>query len=277
MKISSIIKSDLAITKKEGEAVRDIIIQRLNQGKRITLHCGDLRCITTNFIYPIVMLIKIYSSDFFNKNVRFIGLGEFNSNMIKRCIDNIYNLKDDTMIRPDLNQLVMKVYAANKEKGFHLNEHTDKHYLCLVVSELIEAVEAHRKGKHARMKAFNMYYADDMDNSLFQDLFAGTIKDSIEDELADSVIRLLDLAGVRQYDLSVIPFRSTANISHNEFTENVYNIITELIAHDEAESIYCGISQIEYLCKSLDINLWEHVKWKLRYNQTRPYRHGKLY
>ena len=66
----------------------------------------------------------------------------------------------------------------------------------LVITELSEAVEADRKGKRANVGCFNVF-SDYNRPAGYAFSFESTIKDTIEDELADAVIRLLDLAGLR--------------------------------------------------------------------------------
>ena len=69
----------------------------------------------------------------------------------------------------------------------------------LVITELSEAVEADRKGLYARRKVFEDWIIL-MDDPKTKDeefiyAFKSNIKDTVEDELSDACIRLLDLAG----------------------------------------------------------------------------------
>jgi NTP pyrophosphatase (non-canonical NTP hydrolase) len=85
-----------------------------------------------------------------------------------------------------LNEFAQGVFEANKKKGFWDNERNVGELLMLVVSELGEAMEAHRKGKfsHPLFVGTNCTPAG----------FEANIKDTFEDEIADSIIRLLDLS-----------------------------------------------------------------------------------
>ena len=51
------------------------------------------------------------------------------------------------MSKIDLNDLRDKAYKNACEHGFHDQELSNEHCLCLIISELMEAVEADRKGK----------------------------------------------------------------------------------------------------------------------------------
>ncbi len=62
----------------------------------------------------------------------------------------------------------------------------------LVVSELSEALEAHRKDRFANWEQFRQ---DIMDGVEKDDAFRNNIKDTFEDEIADAMIRLFDLSG----------------------------------------------------------------------------------
>lgn len=96
-----------------------------------------------------------------------------------------------------LNQLAKKISEANKAKGFTTATDNIGQTLMLVVSEVAEALEADRKGKYANLKEFNHAITPVNFKSHFEEL----VKDSFEDEIADAIIRLLDLAGAKEIDI----------------------------------------------------------------------------
>jgi NTP pyrophosphatase (non-canonical NTP hydrolase) len=119
----------------------------------------------------------------------------------------------------NLNDLAVSIHAGNKARGFWDEERNVGEALMLVVTELSEALEAHRSGKSCSKGDRIAYFeSDDMVQA-----FKNNIKDTFEDELADAIIRILDL------------------------------------------------------CGGLDIDIEFHVRSKLMYNATRPYKHGKSY
>jgi len=92
-----------------------------------------------------------------------------------------------------LNYSAREIFKANKEKGFWDNERNTGEMLMLVVSELGEAMEALRKGKKADL--VNYLNVTRADADLFDVSFKQYMKDTFEDEIADSIIRLLDMCG----------------------------------------------------------------------------------
>ena len=111
----------------------------------------------------------------------------------------------------NLNELRDKTYKIACEHGFHDTELSNKHFLCLIISELMEAVEADRGGKRANVDWFEKKISTsricqglDLDipkERGYEVTYNETIKGSIEEELADAVIHLLDLAGLRGISL----------------------------------------------------------------------------
>ena len=91
----------------------------------------------------------------------------------------------------DLNKLRDQAYKSACEHGFHDETYSISHYLCLIISELMEAVEADRKRDHADMDA----YEKSEGRITFEENFVRHIKNTVEDELADACIRILDMFG----------------------------------------------------------------------------------
>ena len=130
-----------------------------------------------------------------------------------------------------------------------VGELSDAHMLCLVISELMEAVEADRKGKRANVDRYNKKIANSricqwLDPDIpkergYEVAYNETIKGSIEEELADAVIRLLDLAGLRSIDLNLAMKDLNNNIDDmseackdETFTESIYAISTLPVRYD---------------------------------------------
>lgn len=183
--------------------------------------------------------------------------------------------------RPNLNELAKEIHNDNKLKGFHDVDWSDEHCLMLAICELCEAIEADRKGKKEiskedidKMEYITTFHPNN--TKLFIYAYQNRIKGSIEEELADFVIRLLDLAGKKGYNELDEDFGEIL-IDDISFTENILIIVD--IIRDKRFDLYLNIetaiNNVEMLCKHINIDLWLHVSLKLKYNKTRPYKHGK--
>ena len=191
----------------------------------------------------------------------------------------------------NLNALKDKAYKWAVAHGFHDEEKPDAYWLGLVMSEMGEAINADQKGMHADAVLLN----DDLAKMPFKDSFEAHIKDSVEDEIADIVIRLLDFAGMKGYTLL---FDVTAQILFDSKDALIYfkvnglpgmlfflmDFLTNGFDCDEQELRICIYNIIyifddcfDKLTGGSDCDLWWFVKQKMRYNELRPKLNGKLY
>lgn len=172
-----------------------------------------------------------------------------------------------------MNELRNQAYLCAIKHGWHEQNLSNEHCLCLVISELMEAVEADRKGKHALKIQFEEYMgAMKRSDEEFFYAFKHTIKDSVEDELSDAFIRLLDLAGLKNIDLNDYDYidSDTDDYSEMSFTESMYHIIRYVMDYD----IPITLNEILAFCKDRDINILWYIEQKMRYNELRSYKHG---
>jgi NTP pyrophosphatase (non-canonical NTP hydrolase) len=111
-----------------------------------------------------------------------------------------------------LNNDAKRIHENAVIKGFWDKKRETGTLLMLCVSELSEAMEADRKDKHNMLKVFedDLKFAqlndenfdpNDTNYDWIVNRFETTIKDTFEDELADTIIRLLDLCGSRGIDI----------------------------------------------------------------------------
>lgn len=103
-------------------------------------------------------------------------------------------LEIDIVLPGDINIASRTIHAGNKDRGFWDSPREIGTLLMLVNSELAEALEADRKGRKANLSKF---YEDGQTKASFQE----NIKDTFEDEIADAMIRLLDLCGAMNIDI----------------------------------------------------------------------------
>ncbi|MCZ2726244.1 nucleoside triphosphate pyrophosphohydrolase family protein [Bacteroides caccae] len=192
----------------------------------------------------------------------------------------------------DLNSLRDRAYKTACEHGFHDKELSNKHLLMLVITELSEAVEADRSNNWNRRAKVDWFkkrietsrICKGLDPEIpkergYEVAYNETIKGSIEEELADAVIRLLDLAGLRNFDLNDRIIISYLVSKKRTFTENCYAIIKDLVnyRYTVEECVNFTIRQIFEVARFYDIDLKWHIEQKMKYNELREKMHGKKY
>lgn len=202
-----------------------------------------------------------------------------------------------------LLDLQPEIHQTNVEKGFWPENRNKGEAVMLMISELSEAVEAHRKSevfpKFSRLnveeftaeKITLLMNGSDCKEipQLFVDYFEMFVKDTVEDEFADTIIRILDYC----YGFK-IPLSSRDDVPGFVYMEakdnfayivlkrchNMCNALLseEIGARDKAVRGWNFVFlALVSMCEFLKIDILQHVQWKLRYNKTRPHQHGKAY
>ena len=115
-----------------------------------------------------------------------------------------------------MNELAKKIHENAVKHGFYDEKREIGTLLMLCVSELSEALEADRK-------LFYSVMVDTISEENFKESFEDCVKDTFEDEIADAIIRILDL------------------------------------------------------CAYMNIDIEEHIRLKMKYNEMRENKHGKRY
>lgn len=182
-----------------------------------------------------------------------------------------------------VQELIKRAYSIAATHGFHDVDRSNAHWLMLVVSEIGEMVEADRKSRRADMQGCKY------SSMVFVRTFETYVKDTLEDELADVVIRICDFLGTRHIEPLILEETSTsedwANLwgkdSINEQCYGLTKIITRINDDTSSDDISRLLGASLTWCfdfadfHKFDL-LW-HVENKLRYNESRERLHGKNY
>lgn len=121
-----------------------------------------------------------------------------------------------------LNDAAKQIHEDNKRKGFWDKERNVGEMLMLVTSELGGAMEAHRKGLFVRWEDWENGYSKQENIEQKKAGFELHVKDKFEDEIADAVIRLLDMSAGLGIDLER---HINAKVEYNKLRERLHGKI----------------------------------------------------
>lgn len=180
----------------------------------------------------------------------------------------------------NLNELRDEAYSIAKANGWHEEEHSDSHWLMLIITEIAEAVQADRENLHADVEAFKKYEMV-LD---FKENFERQIKNTVEEELSDVVIRCLDFSGLHVFDLQNL-FNEPVDgdvleemFSGKTFAEIAFRICDDIFFSTAEAATYRVIYDVIQYCQFKGIDLDFFICTKMNYNRLRGYHHrGKRY
>lgn len=189
------------------------------------------------------------------------------------------------MTNEQIKAFALEHHAEMVEKGFWQDKSMVKKAL-LIAGELAEALEAHRKNNRCSI-AISIFENKNFENELIRTKFEKEVKDKFEDEIADTMLRLLDFAvffkiGIEEdeeYLKEIYKFvmRDVNSVKENHKSKELDALL--FIANKsalgfEVTKVYILLIEIAILD---NFDLWAHVKAKRKYNSTRPFMFGKKY
>ena len=185
----------------------------------------------------------------------------------------------------ELNALKYRAYNIAVEHGFHKDIKADAYYLGIVMSEAGEAINADRKGRHANTKGFTDFMKSAQ--FYFRLAFDSYIKGSVEEKLANIVIRLLEFAGMKRYELNIesIDHIFSRHTMLNFYDYKLPGILVRLIAMladaSNEDELHQYVSTVlsdgfERMTGS-NKDLWWFVERKIGYNEVLPKFDGEIY
>lgn len=182
------------------------------------------------------------------------------------------------------NKLSQTAHAAAKANGWYDKVQPINTYLALIKSEAFEAFEAFRKGKYTQLHSDKLIILQ-ADLSKHPKLkscivnFKEFVKDTFEDEIADTVVRICDFCGWYGIELRKVKKIQTKPKGH--FDSDLVAIDKLVTAtYDVTEkdvlsiSLTCLLGMLESVAEVYNFDLEQHINLKLAYNATRGYKHG---
>ncbi len=186
------------------------------------------------------------------------------------------------MTKSAFQEFAQKAHKCAVEHGFWHEDHSEGFCLMLVVSELSEAIKADQKGRRAKRGKYEKLIAEGV---LEATAFDECIKDTVEDELADAVIRLGDLTAAKDLALpnwDIVRQKAWTQEGLKGSPEGLcgdcWNIVSMLgaqgsIKHKIVEAVF----RLENIARAQKIDLLWHIEVKMKFNESRPFLHGNRY
>ena len=177
-----------------------------------------------------------------------------------------------------LEKLQQRIWEVATAHGWHEKPISIAQYCGLIMTEMAEAVEADRNGRRSDDAEFKRALTLEAVNkdSYFKVCYKDYIKGSIEEEFADVVIRVLDMAqdvhGDKMQWLGYYPY-GQVYLENESFIENAWYFIREVLNWGTMNISDCVSFMFDW-AQHLGIDLWQHIEWKMKYNELRPYKHG---
>ena len=191
-----------------------------------------------------------------------------------------------------LKQLMTKAYENAKEKGFLMPDININKELMLIITEMGEAIQASRHDRHGSIEDCNKWLGVSEEQA-----YKESLEGTVESEFADIAIRIMSLLGwYNSHNIICLmndtELRKTEEYHKVEFEHGNYSI---------PDAMYLIITRMTYFPFSCSpawmntlrlqeilvmvfalahiegIDLVEHIKLKMQYNESRPYLHGCLY
>jgi len=188
-------------------------------------------------------------------------------------------MKTENYLDPErLAKLQQRIWEIATAHGWHEQPIPTAQYCGLIMTEMAEAIEADRNGRRSEDAEFKRALTFEAVNkdSYFKACYKDYIKGSIEEEFADVVIRVLDMAqevhGDKMRWIGYYPYGQVYQ-ENESFIENAWYFIREVLNWGTM-NISDSVSFMFDWAQDLGIDLWQHIEWKMKYNELRPYKHG---
>lgn len=194
--------------------------------------------------------------------------------------------------KEDLEVLSKQAFESAKSKGFYSDTGIDTTFcLMFIIVEMSEALQADRKDRHGSIEDYEIEIEMDRD---IPTAYRNTLEGTVESEFADIAIRILSLLG------SIMDSAKIELMGDNDIKDE-YKLAKFIFGSNIVEDLYrliekMGVCDLDdspnwYLAKHLqemlivifaiahsnNINQMEHIRLKMKYNETRPHLHGYKY
>lgn len=198
--------------------------------------------------------------------------------------------KLEIITKKDLDVLSKQAFESANNKGFYPGTGTTFHLMFIIV-EMSEVLQADRRDRHGSIEDYESEIEMGRD---IPTAYKNTLEGTVESEFADIAIRILSLLGSIM-DSAKVELMSDEDIKDEhalaiytfrlDIVRDLYRIIERMGVFDLndtpkwylAKHLQEMLIDIFAIAHNHNINLMEHIRLKMKYNETRPYLHGYKY
>lgn len=197
----------------------------------------------------------------------------------------------EIITQKELETLAEYAFKIADKHGFYPENTEIETALMLIITEMAEAVQADR---HNRNGSIEDYESEIQMGRDIPTAYKNSLEGTVESEFADIAIRILSLLGWMNSKKS-ISFESDYILTEEyQVGRLIYNIsivksfyrlnkqfgyFVDNENHDwyTAKKLQHILMRVLAIAHNHNIDLMEHIKLKMKYNESRPYLHGCKY
>lgn len=198
----------------------------------------------------------------------------------------------------ELASLAEDAFKNADKHGFYPENTEIETALMLIITEMAEAVQADRHNRHGSIEDYESEIQMGRD---IPTAYVNSLEGTVESEFADIAIRILSLLGwmnskkpiifnrdsflADKYEVAKIQYNVQNIINKGSIAKDLYRLNGHFSKFVDNESCSWFVSdnlqdilmRVFAIAHNYNIDLMEHIKLKMKYNESRPYLHGCKY
>ena len=204
----------------------------------------------------------------------------------------------EIITQKELASLAEDAFKNAEKHGFYPENTEIETALMLIITEMAEAVQADRHNRHGSIEDYESEIQMGRD---IPTAYKNSLEGTVESEFADIAIRILSLLGwmnsktsiklksdsslADKYEVTKIQCRVQNIINKGSIAKDLYRLNRDFGNFVDNESCTWFVSdtlqdilmKVFAIAHNNNIDLMEHIKLKMQYNESRPYLHGCKY
>lgn len=200
--------------------------------------------------------------------------------------------------KKELASLAEDAFKNADKHGFYPENTEIETALMLIITEMAEAVQADRHNRHGSIEDYESEIQMGRD---IPTAYKNALEGTVESEFADIAIRILSLLGwmnskipiklesdnilTDKYEVGKIQYKIQNTINKGSIAKDLYRLngLFSWFVNNESyiwfvsDTLQDILMRLFAIAHNHNIDLMEHIKLKMKYNESRPYLHGCKY